>query len=68
MLGDPVNVAARLEELNKELRHPRAACPAIPSMRCRRTIRWSAIGDVAIRGKREPVRVYRLDLRRRRTS
>jgi adenylate cyclase len=60
VLGDPVNVAARLEELNKDYgtrllvsgNTVDALKEAYPLVR---------LGNVAIRGKREPVRIYRLD-------
>lgn len=61
VLGDPVNVAARLEQLNKEhgttllvsgstVDALLGSYPLVP------------IGDVPIRGKREQVRIFRLDL------
>ena len=60
VLGDPVNVAARLEELNKDYgtrllvsgNTVDALKEAYPLVR---------LGNVAIRGKREPVRIYRLE-------
>ncbi|MFO1036410.1 MAG: adenylate/guanylate cyclase domain-containing protein [Geminicoccaceae bacterium] len=57
VLGDPVNVAARLEEMNKSygtsVLVSGSTFDAL-SEECR----LAAMGQVAIRGKREPVRIY----------
>jgi adenylate cyclase len=60
VLGDPVNVAARLEELNKEYgTRVLVSGNTVDALQNRHPL--VRIGNVGIRGKREPVRIYRLD-------
>ena len=60
VLGDTVNVAARLEQLNKEYgTGVLVSGNTVDGLQD--TFPLSYLGAVAIRGKREPVRVYRLD-------
>ncbi len=60
VLGDPVNVAARLEELNK-VYGTRLLVSGNTVDMLQGTYPLVGIGKVAIRGKREPVHIYRLD-------
>lgn len=61
VLGDAVNVAARLEELNKEY-GTRLLVSGNTVEMLQDDYPLLALGNVAIRGKREPVQIYRLDL------
>lgn len=61
VLGDPVNVAARLEELNKGY-GTRVLVSGNTVDALQETYPLVRIGDVALRGKRDPVRIYRLGL------
>ena len=63
VIGDVVNVASRVEGLTKELgatilatRATREACGDAPSLR------WRAIGSTEVRGKKEAVELFALDL------
>ncbi len=62
VLGDAVNLAARLEELNKEY-----GTQILISGNTVKALHGDyallQLGNVAIRGKREPVQIYRLDRR-----
>ena len=57
MLGDPVDVAARLEELNKGY-GTKVLVSGNTVDALQETYPLVRISDVAIRGKREPVRIY----------
>jgi adenylate cyclase len=61
VLGDAVNVAARLEELNKDY-GTRLLVSGKTVDALHDDYSLLRLGNVAIRGKREPVQVYRLDL------
>jgi class 3 adenylate cyclase len=60
LLGDTVNLAARLEELNK---HHGTRILVSQSTRdaCGATFPFEALGSVAVRGRSEPVAVFSLD-------
>ncbi len=57
--GDAVNLAARLEQLNKE--HGTAVLVAASTAALAPDVPLRAIGSVAVRGKSETVAVYTLD-------
>lgn len=61
VLGDAVNMAARLEELNKDY-GTRLLVSGKTVDALHDDYPLLQLGNVAIRGKREPVQVYRLDL------
>ncbi|MDP3958052.1 MAG: adenylate/guanylate cyclase domain-containing protein [bacterium] len=56
-MGDTVNVASRLEGLNKE--HGTRLIVGEPTKeKIAADVRWKAIGDVRVKGRNEPVRIY----------
>jgi adenylate cyclase len=60
VLGDSVNVAARLEELNKDY-GTRLLVSGNTVDGLKEIYPLVRIGNVMLRGKRDPVRIYRLD-------
>ena len=56
VIGDAVNVAARIQDLTKELRVPMLATAA--TRRSAPDLDWSAVGVVTIRGKTGPMEVF----------
>ncbi|MBL0898397.1 MAG: adenylate/guanylate cyclase domain-containing protein, partial [Reyranella sp.] len=60
LLGDTVNLAARLEELNK---HHGTSILVSESTRanCNGAFAFSPLGSVAVRGRSEPVAIFSID-------
>jgi class 3 adenylate cyclase len=56
IIGDAVNVAARIQDLTKELRVPMLASAA--TRRSAPELDWSPVAIVALRGKAGPVEVF----------
>jgi adenylate cyclase len=61
-IGDTVNIAARLESATKELDVP-VLVSAATSARLRSELKLLPLGEIALKGKSEPVQVYTLELR-----
>jgi adenylate cyclase len=59
-IGDTVNVAARLEQLTKDTGAPTLVSEATRS-RVSADLGFTPLEPVAVRGKSEPLRIYRLD-------
>ena len=60
LLGDTVNLAARLEQLNKE-HGTRILVSDSTRQACGRHFAFQALGSVQVRGRSEPIAVYALD-------
>ena len=60
LLGDTVNLAARLEELNKQY-GTRILVSQSTHDACGGTFRFDPLGSVAVRGRSEPVAIFSLD-------
>jgi class 3 adenylate cyclase len=60
LLGDTVNLAARLEELNKQY-GTRILVSQSTRDACGEAFRFEPLGTVAVRGRSEPVAVFSLD-------
>jgi len=57
IIGDSVNVAARIEGLTKEVGVPLLASDSTRRA-CERDFRWSEAGPLTVKGKSEPVRTH----------
>jgi class 3 adenylate cyclase len=67
LLGDTVNLAARLEQLNKE--HGTRILVSESTRRvCGQRFAFQALGSVQVRGRSEPIAVYALDPNAQETS
>jgi adenylate cyclase len=60
LLGDTVNLAARLEELNKQ-HGTRILVSQSTRDACGELFRFEPLGQVAVRGRSEPVAIFSLD-------
>ena len=60
LLGDTVNIAARLEQLNKE-HGTRILVSESTRQACGRHFAFQALGSMQVRGRSEPIAVYALD-------
>ncbi|HYD06106.1 MAG TPA: adenylate/guanylate cyclase domain-containing protein, partial [Reyranella sp.] len=60
LLGDTVNLAARLEELNKQY-GTRILVSQSTYDACGGTFSFDSLGQVAVRGRSEPVAIFSLD-------
>jgi class 3 adenylate cyclase len=60
LLGDTVNLAARLEELNKQY-GTRILVSQSTRQACGETFRFEPLGSVAVRGRSEPVAIFSVD-------
>jgi class 3 adenylate cyclase len=60
LLGDTVNLAARLEELNKQ-HGTRILVSQSTRNACGETFRFDSLGKVAVRGRSEPVAIFSVD-------
>lgn len=59
VIGDPVNVAQRLESLTKSLGHPLIFSAALQE-RLERAVAAVPLGDVQLAGRQQPIRAYGL--------
>ena len=57
VLGDEVNVAARLESLNKQF-GSRVLVSAATKARCGPGIEFDSMGDVSVKGHAAPIQVF----------
>ena len=57
VIGDPVNLAARLQELTPELRTD-VLMSAETARRASSVARLRSLGEIEVRGRAEPVEVY----------
>ncbi len=62
LLGDTVNLAARLEELNKQY-GTRILVSESTRMACGERFTFKALGEVSVRGRSDPVAVFSIDHR-----
>jgi class 3 adenylate cyclase len=60
LLGDTVNLAARLEELNKQ-HGTRILVSHSTRAACGETFRFDSLGSVTVRGRSEPVAIFSVD-------
>lgn len=60
LLGDTVNLAARLEELNKQ-HGTRILVSESTRSRCNGEFTFNPLGNVAVRGRSEPVAIFSID-------
>jgi class 3 adenylate cyclase len=60
LLGDTVNLAARLEELNKQ-HGTRILASQSTRQACGKRFAFNALGNVAVRGRSEPVAIFSVD-------
>jgi adenylate cyclase len=62
VIGDPVNVAARIQDATRELSEPVLLTEATRCLLDRGSPRLEAHGSLRLRGKAEPVEIYGLSL------
>jgi class 3 adenylate cyclase len=67
LLGDTVNLAARLEELNKQY-GTRILVSQSTHDACGETFRFDSLGSVTVRGRSEPVAIFSVDPKRQETA
>jgi adenylate cyclase len=60
VIGDPVNLASRLESLTKELKAGTLVGEALEPLLARGGFTLKARGDVPVKGKAKPVAVFEL--------
>lgn len=60
--GDNVNLAARLEQLNKEYGTRIMISENTRALIEPGTYEFRALGDVSVRGRQQPVRIYTIDI------
>jgi adenylate cyclase len=58
VVGDPVNVAARVQDATRELEEPLLLTEATRSLLESKKVELKARGELSLRGKRDPVAVY----------
>ncbi|HEY4166124.1 MAG TPA: adenylate/guanylate cyclase domain-containing protein, partial [Reyranella sp.] len=67
LLGDTVNLAARLEELNKQY-GTRILVSQSTRAACGETFRFDSLGSVTVRGRSESVAIFSVDPKRQETA
>lgn len=67
LLGDTVNLAARLEELNKQY-GTRILASQSTRDACGETFRFDSLGSVTVRGRSESVAIFSVDPKRQETA
>ncbi|MBS0526958.1 MAG: HAMP domain-containing protein [Proteobacteria bacterium] len=67
LLGDTVNLAARLEELNKQY-GTRILVSQSTRNACGETFRFDSLGSVTVRGRSESVAIFSVDPKRQETA